>query len=42
VPYTKLTIEEEAIGKEVINAAYKVHNELGPGLLQKVYEVSRA
>ena len=31
--------EEERIGKEVVNAAYLIHKELGPGLLEKVYEV---
>ena len=34
-----LSQEEENIGKEVVNAAYKVHKALGPGLLEKVYEV---
>ncbi len=34
-----LTEEEERIGKAIVNAAYKVHKDLGPGLLEKVYEV---
>ena len=34
-----LTAEEERIGKAIVEAAYKVHKELGPGLLEKVYEV---
>ncbi len=29
----------EEIGKIVVNSAYKVHKELGPGLLERVYEV---
>src|SRR5882672_2007719 len=33
-----LTQQEEAIGKAVVNAAYKVHIALGPGLLEKIYE----
>lgn len=30
---------EEIIGKTIVNAAFKVHQALGPGLLEKVYEV---
>jgi len=30
---------QERIGKAVVNAAFKVHKALGPGLLEKVYEV---
>ena len=36
--YEKLSDKEEAIGKAIINAAFKVHKALGPGLLEKVYE----
>ncbi|MGC4099889.1 GxxExxY protein [Ferruginibacter sp.] len=36
--YTTLTEREELLGKEIVNAAYKVHRELGPGLLEKIYE----
>jgi len=35
----ELSPEEELIGKAIVNAAYLVHKELGPGLLEKVYEV---
>jgi len=31
--------EIEKIGKIIVNSAYKVHKELGPGLLEKVYEI---
>ncbi|MDQ6623227.1 MAG: GxxExxY protein, partial [Verrucomicrobiota bacterium] len=30
---------ENEIGKRVLDAAYKVHTSLGPGLLETVYEV---
>ncbi len=36
--YEPISAEEELIGKAIVNAAYKVHKELGPGLLEKVYE----
>ena len=29
----------ELIGKKIVDAAYTVHKNLGPGLLEKVYEV---
>ena len=35
---TKLTEQEEYAGKHIVNAAYIIHKELGPGLLEKVYE----
>lgn len=37
--YLEISEEEELIGKAIVDAAYKVHKELGPGLLEKVYEV---
>lgn len=40
--YAPISEEEERIGKAVVNAVYKVHKELGPGLLEKVYEVCMA
>jgi GxxExxY protein len=40
--YKELSQEEEQIGRAVVNAAYIIHKELGPGLLEKVYEVCMA
>ena len=34
-----LTEKEEIIGRAIVNAAFTVHKSLGPGLLEKVYEV---
>lgn len=34
-----LSDREEEIGKIIVNAAYKVHSALGPGLLEKIYEI---
>jgi GxxExxY protein len=34
--------EIEKIGKTVLNAAFKVHTTLGPGLLESVYETTMA
>ena len=37
--YANITTEEERVAKLIVNAAYTVHKKLGPGLLEKVYEV---
>ena len=36
--YNKLSDREEFLGSEIVDAAFKVHKELGPGLLEKIYE----
>ena len=36
--YSSLSEREEWLGKEIVDAAFKVHRELGPGLLEKIYE----
>lgn len=37
--FIPLSEEEELIGEAIVNAAYEVHKQLGPGLLEKVYEI---
>ena len=37
--YNPLSKREESIAKKIVDAAYTVHKILGPGLLEKVYEV---
>ena len=37
--YQPIPDDLERIGKLVVDAAYTVHRNLGPGLLEKVYEV---
>ena len=37
--YGKPTELEEEIGKAIVHAAFMIHKELGPGLLERVYEV---
>lgn len=34
-----LSVKEESIAKKIVDAAYAVHKTLGPGLLERVYEV---
>lgn len=33
-----LTEVEEFLSKEIVDCAFKVHSQLGPGLLEKIYE----
>ncbi len=37
--YEPLSDREEDIARKIVDAAYTVHKALGPGLLEKVYEV---
>jgi len=34
----KLSEEEEVLCTEIVDAAFKVHSQLGPGLLERIYE----
>ena len=34
-----LTETEEFLCREIVDCAYKVHSQLGPGLLERIYEV---
>src|SRR6185503_5075851 len=36
--YLPLSQREEDLGREIVDAAYRVHKKLGPGLLERVYE----
>ena len=37
--FDPLSEAEESIGKKVVDTAFAVHKNLGPGLLEKVYEI---
>jgi GxxExxY protein len=37
-----LSSEEERIGKVIVNASFLIHRNIGPGLLEKIYEVCLA
>jgi GxxExxY protein len=39
VEFKETTEQEEAIATQIVDAAYAVHKVLGPGLLEKIYEV---
>ena len=37
--FNALTEKEEIVARKIVDAAFAVHKALGPGLLEKVYEV---
>jgi len=36
--FAPVSQREETIARQIVNSAYKVHKQLGPGLLERVYE----
>jgi GxxExxY protein len=40
--FSPLSEKEESLAQIIVNAAFIVHKELGPGLLEKIYEVCLA
>lgn len=40
--FIKLSQREEFLAQRIVNAAFIVHKELGPGLLEKIYEICMA
>ena len=39
MPFKPIPDELEVIAKEIVDSAFAVHHELGPGLLEQVYEI---
>lgn len=37
--FQEVSREVDAIAKEIVDAAFNVHRNLGPGLLESVYEI---
>ena len=37
-----MTADIEAVAKDIVDAAYKVHKEFGPGLLESAYQACHA
>jgi len=37
--YAPVSQQEENVAKQIVHAAFRVHSRLGPGLLEKVYEI---
>jgi GxxExxY protein len=37
--FISLSEREESVAKQIVDAAYTIHKKLGPGLLERVYEV---
>jgi GxxExxY protein len=40
--FVDISSEEERIGKVIVNASFKIHKSIGPGLLEKIYEICLA
>lgn len=37
--FAKVSLEEDRIGKQIVEAAFAVYHNLGPGLLESIYEI---
>jgi GxxExxY protein len=37
--FDNITKEQEAVAAKIVDSAYSVHKALGPGLLEKIYEI---
>jgi GxxExxY protein len=37
--YDSVSLELDLIGKQIVDSAFLVHKKLGPGLLEKIYEI---
>ena len=37
--YDSVSLELDLVGKQIVDAAFLVHKKLGPGLLEKIYEI---
>jgi hypothetical protein len=40
--YPVIPVETQQVGKDLLDAAFKVHTAFGPGLLEAVYETACA
>jgi GxxExxY protein len=39
IRYSSIPVELNSLGKKIVDSAFTVHSKLGPGLLEKVYQV---
>lgn len=39
IRYSSIPVELNSLGEKIVDSAFTVHSKLGPGLLEKVYQV---